>query len=253
MARGIEGELLGWRHPPLAVAFEETLLEPDSLGSWCPRCGQTAGPRERTRRGCGSCRGTPTSLNGMVRLGPYRGDLARRILEVKHGRWVTMARALGRRLGEQTLASAAASARPVAIVPVPMPWLRRWWRGIDHTHEIAVGAAAVLKVPVVAVLRQRNGGTQVRRSRTDRRRATERFEAAIPPGRWPSVLRQGGPVAVLDDVRTTGATLEQVARLLRTGGVEEILGMVLAVVANPRRREVPQVGEGIGRSLDEVS
>ena len=241
MVRAIEGDLLGWTQPPMPVALAETPLVADPAERWCLRCGQTAPPTERTAAGCASCRGRGTRLAATVRVGEYGSGLARRILETKHGRWEAMACFLGDLLGGQFEQESLRPWRPDAVVPVPMPTLRRLWRGIDHAEVIAEAAAGRIGVPVLRPLRQRLGATQVGRSPTDRRRHRERFRIATGLDGPFVLLRRRrltrlNTVAVVDDVRTTGATLEEVARLLRELGVRRVVAAVVAVVPAPNRR-----------------
>jgi adenine/guanine phosphoribosyltransferase-like PRPP-binding protein len=66
-------------------------------------------------------------------------------------------------------------------------------------------------------------------------------------------LRRGGPVVIVDDVRTTGATLEEVARLLEDLGARSPIAAVVAVVPSPSRRGQVDAGPeppGRGASSD---
>jgi predicted amidophosphoribosyltransferase len=260
----LEREVLGWELPPLGVAFEEMPIVADEPDAWCPRCGSSVGRGEVTTRGCADCRSSKGPIDRTIRVGEYSGHLASRVRQVKFARWHEMARALGRMLAGQVTAATPTDHTPEAIVAVPMPTIRRWVRGIDHACEIATGVAEVLKIPIWRPIRQVGGATQVSRSQSDRRRASHRFEACgrggpgrdLEPDRLgPGVLRSwrgqwhrlrrglrtnrvSSPrrVLIVDDVRTTGATLEQAARLLRELGVVEVIAAVVAVAPSPHRR-----------------
>jgi predicted amidophosphoribosyltransferase len=245
----MERQWIGWDLPPLHVAMEDLPILADAPDASCIRCGQTVGSGERTSSGCGSCRGQRSPLSGTLRIAEYGGAIARRILQVKHLRWFAMAEALGRMLGERVLAMEAELGPITAVVPVPMPLVRRLYRGIDHTHEIARGVASVLRRPLVRPLVHRPEGTQVGRSPTERRRNRHRFRMTrILPWRpiglrsaWDAkTLRPIEPhrVLLVDDVRTTGATLEQAARALQDAGAVEVIAAVLAVAPDPNRRRL---------------
>jgi predicted amidophosphoribosyltransferase len=96
------------------------------------------------------------------------------------------------------------------IVPVPSPARRRRARGFCHATLLAEALGQRAGLPVLELL-ERVGSTdrQVGRARSQRLRTPPRFAA----------LRTGiGPVVLVDDVVTTGATLNACARALREAG-----------------------------------
>lgn len=107
----------------------------------------------------------------------------------------------------------AARAPALPLVPIPRVWSRRILYGIDPAGEIAVRLARRLQVPVWDILvPPLHGG---RRAGRDHRRAAPRF-------RLRSLIE--GPVALVDDVVTTGGTVRSAARALGAAN----LGLVLA-------------------------
>jgi len=146
-----------------------------------------------------------------------------------------MADSLGHRLGA-VLASAMRDdacfdARGAIVVPMPMPWQRRLYRGIDHAGIIAEAAASVLRVRVHQLLTVSNGPPQVSlsASRRSRRAVRIRLRAGSP-------CLEGVAVVLIDDVRTSGGSLHAAARLLRRLGPRRVVAGVLAVTDGPARR-----------------
>jgi predicted amidophosphoribosyltransferase len=107
---------------------------------------------------------------------------------------------------------------PVALVPVPPQAARRRRRGFDPAAALAAGLAPRLGLGISACLRRRDRESrQVGSTRAQRRRA----------GRLVIELRAPPPARALliDDVHTTGATLDACARALLAGGCEEVIAV----------------------------
>jgi predicted amidophosphoribosyltransferase len=238
---------LGHALPVADRAVRSSTWAPDRSDAYCGRCGDTVGEGERTSSGCGACRDRPGVVDGIVRLGPYAGDLREWILDVKYRcAWVEMATALGRRLGDAVRAADAVDPGRTIVVPMPMPWSRRAYRGMDHARIVAEAVAGRIDAPVVDALKRRGGRPQVALPRHDRVRAGGRGLGL----RWAPRPRPAGRTVILvDDVRTTGSSLRAAGRLLRTLGPDRITAAVLAVADDParRRREPPGRSPAGGR------
>lgn len=114
-----------------------------------------------------------------------------------------------------------------AAVPVPLHPRRRRERGYNQATDLA----RHLGLPVVdALARTRHTGTQTALPAADRH---ANVSGAFRVTRRVSALA-GSSVVLVDDVRTTGATLEACARVLREAGVREVFAVTAARVATPR-------------------
>ncbi|MCX8007917.1 MAG: phosphoribosyltransferase family protein, partial [Coriobacteriia bacterium] len=111
---------------------------------------------------------------------------------------------------------------PDAVVPIPPTPRARARRGYDHTLPLARVVAARLDVQVVQSLRARQRADQRSLGRNQRREnvrsAFSVRDAATIPAR----------VLLVDDVMTTGATLDAAAAALRAAGAEEVRAVVVA-------------------------
>lgn len=181
----------------------------------CPRCGGPVGAYEAGEDGCQSCAGERLPWKRLVRLGQYEDDLREAIQELKFGAWRRigdeLGQLLGRRLAEEAAAAGIPAAR-IALVPVPTTFRRRMGRGVDHTLVLARGMARAGGFEIVRALHRRHGPSQLDVP-PSRRRANV---AGVYRVRRRADL--GGRVAVLvDDVRTSGATLRSCGSVLRRG------------------------------------
>jgi ComF family protein len=110
---------------------------------------------------------------------------------------------------------------PRAVVPVPAHRGRRWRRGFDPAALLSAALAGRAGLPLAPCLRRVDRGhRQVGAGRALRRSA----------GRFDALLVAAPPRAVLlvDDVHTTGATLNACARALKAGGAEEVAAVTYA-------------------------
>ena len=221
--QAVADELLGRGLPAPADAVRRARFRPDAPWSWCARCGGAQCAEGRCATPVGS-----SAPDAVVRLGAHAGPLRRWVVDVKHAAWEAMAEELGAALARQLMACGVVEPRQagVVLVPVPSPWLRTRARGIDHARALADGAARVLRVPVRRVLRQRLAGTQVdANARADRASRADRWRAH----RSCALRVAGAHVILVDDVRTTGATLESASGVLRTHGASRITAAVVTV------------------------
>lgn len=150
----------------------------------------------------------------------YGGPVAKAIQRFKYEGRSELGAALGCMMAED----ASHWARRVdAIVPVPLHWRRRRARGYDQAALLARAMAKSLGVParLRGLRRLRNTPSQVDLPYAERQRNIAGAFAA-----W----RLGGArrVLVVDDVRTTGATLRAASKALDAAGVSEVRTFVLA-------------------------
>lgn len=109
------------------------------------------------------------------------------------------------------------------VVPVPLHPTRRRERGYDQAHILAQTVAKSLDLPCApqGLRRTRPTSQQATLDVGDRlRNVAGAFEG--------SRLVEGESILLIDDVLTTGATLESAAHSARAAGAESVVGMVFA-------------------------
>ncbi len=192
----------------------------------CRRCGDRLSAW-RTDPGalCPRCRRRPSGLACARAIGAYDGALCAVLHALKYDGRRSLAVRLGRLMRERggdVLAGAACA------VPVPLHRSRLRERGFNQAEDLA----RALGLPVCrAVRRIRATPTQTGLSSAERHRnvrhafgATRRAAAVA-----------GAVVVLVDDVCTTGATLEACARVLRAAGALEVRALTAARVVGPPR------------------
>ena len=158
----------------------------------------------------------------------YQGELRGIVHAFKYDGRRSLARPLGRLLRE---AGAGLLAGADAVVPVPLhPW-KRVQRGFNQSADLA----RALELPVRFVLRRtRPTRTQAGLTPGQRRRnVSGAFALATWPWRSSRADVGGRTLVLVDDVMTTGATLDACARVLKQAGAREVRVLTLARALPP--------------------
>jgi ComF family protein len=151
--------------------------------------------------------------------------------EVIHALKYERRRSISRPLGELMRITGARLLKDAdAVVPVPLHPLRMYQRGFNQAEDLA----RHLGPPVIRLIRRtRHTPSQIELPK-DRRQHNVKDAFAlnpVPGSRFPIP----GVVVLIDDVSTTGATLDACARVLKHAGVKEVRALTAARVVNERR------------------
>lgn len=124
-----------------------------------------------------------------------------------------------------------------AIAPVPLHRSRLLGRRFNQAAEIARPLARMWGKPYLAdaLVRRRDTGTQGGKSASGRRRNVAAAFVA-PPAKARQV--EGKAILLIDDVMTTGATLEGCARALAAAGAVRVDVAVVARVKEAANRTI---------------
>jgi ComF family protein len=192
----------------------------------CARCGlpfdESAGPHEI----CAGCAARPPRFDRARAVMRYDDGSRPLILRFKNADRLHAAPALARWLAR---AAGPLLHEAELIVPVPLHWRRLLRRRYNQSAELARALAKVSGRPVSvdAVRRLRHTPAQGHLNPAERR-ANVRAAFAVPERR--RALIRGRRVLVVDDVLTTGATLDAVARALTQAGAAAVDAVTLARV-----------------------
>jgi len=179
---------------------------------------------------CPQCRRRPPVIDQGRSAGDYDGALRHIIHAFKYDKRRTLAARLGRMMAD---AGATLLHDADCVVPVPLhPW-RHFSRGFNQAADLA----ATLGPPVVsAVWRQRFTRPQTGLLAVARRRNVRDAFRICPllTRRRVDTLVRDRIVVLVDDVKTTGATLDACARVLKDAGAREVRALTAARAAAPR-------------------
>jgi ComF family protein len=199
---------------------------------FCAVCGDPlASWREAAGAGgqCPRCRTIRSAISMGRAIGEYDGPLREILHALKYGGRRSIAPALSAMMRMQGKAVLTAAD---VVVPVPLHWRRRWRRGFNQAADLARG----LGVPVVHALeRCRNTPSQTDLP-ADRRRANVQRAFRVRRG----ARLDGACVVLVDDVSTTGATLEACAAVVWKAGAREVRTLTAARVVTRLRLAHPR-------------
>jgi ComF family protein len=161
-------------------------------------------------------------------------DVSRDLVHaLKYGDRLDLAPTLGRwmaRAGHDLLADAD------GLVPVPLHWRRLWARRFNQSSALAHVISAAAHVPVsTALKRVRATPQQVGLSRSER---AENVQGAfrVPPTARPEII--GRHMVLVDDVLTSGSTVDACARALLRAGAAQVDVLVFARVVDVVRAPI---------------
>lgn len=191
----------------------------------CPRCGSSVAPSEVHQERCPGCRGRRPPISGTVRVGRYADGLGRLIRSYKYHAREELQPLLSGWLADVVTAAEWLD-RIEAIVAVPTHWKHRLTRPLYAADALALAVARSTGIPCLPVLRRtRAGPHQIGLSYTERLRNV-RGAFAVRRG----VTLRDARLLLVDDVLTTGATVNECAKVLRSGGAAEVYVAVLVTV-----------------------
>ncbi len=202
-----------------AASGDELLCAPCAadlprLADACPQC---AGPSPGGAV-CGGCLTRPPHFDATIAAWRYEFPVDRLVLALKFGRRLALADAFGAAL------AGVVRGRPVdALVPMPLGAARLGERGFNQALEIARHVARRNGVALAPELARRVRDTAPQTDLPhDARAANVRGAFECDTG------VAGRALAIVDDVMTTGASLEELARTLKRAGATRVESWIVA-------------------------
>jgi ComF family protein len=207
----------------LCEACRESL--PRIRAPFCSSCGEMFEGNIQAEFLCPNCRDLTYAFR-FARPVLWNSDNARTLIHgLKYERNLYLARDLARIAGEAFEDPRLAQARQErwTLVPVPLHWKREQSRHYNQSQEIARHLGALLGLPVVSALKRTKATpTQTHLNRKQRLQNLRGAIALSTAGKRLNPQEIKG-IVLIDDVFTTGATVQECARILSQNQHENVV------------------------------
>lgn len=160
---------------------------------------------------CGRCLAEAPAWHRLYCVGDYTPPLSDYVQQLKFSRQLHYAGVLA------DLLALRVEANIDAITYVPLHWRRQLWRGFNQSEFLARAVAKRLGIPCVPLFR-RTRSTRSQRG-MDRKQRQKNLRGAF---QLTQSVRKLESVAIVDDVVTTGSTVQQLCKLLLDAGVKSV-------------------------------
>ena len=185
---------------------------------FCPRCGKP----QAGGRLCSGCAEWSASIDGIRSPFRFEGVVREAVHQLKYRNLRALTPLLCELLHDYM------EAHPIpgeALVPVPLHHKRLRERGYNQSRLLAQGLGRLSGLPVVAdcLIRQNNNPPQARTSTVEERRGNVAGVFVCRDDRF-----QGKRVLLIDDVATSGATLDACAEVLKASGAASVWALTFA-------------------------
>ncbi len=229
-------------YPPLCLSCRAQVATPDAFclacweaiefleGPMCDCCGVTFEFATEPGALCASCLAKPPAFDRARAVLRYDDTSKAPILALKHADRLHLVPAFVRwlgRSGHSLLEDAD------LIVPVPLHRLRLWTRRYNQSAELVRGLSRLTGKPAkfLALVRRRATPSQGAMPSAKARRRNMTGAFVVPAGHKTAIA--GRNILLVDDVLTTGATVEACARALKRAGATKGSVLALARVVRP--------------------
>ena len=153
----------------------------------------------------------------------YSEDIRKTVWNFKYRGQIHLARFFARQMA-YAWNHHSGYAKPDVIVPVPIHWTRRLSRGYNQSDILAGWLSKLLGLPMMTALKRiRSTGHQAEKNARQRHMNIRGAFAVVRPEDI-----QGREILLLDDVLTTGSTLNEAATTLKKSGAADISVITIA-------------------------
>ena len=235
--KGIIDFLLESLYPKRCAACDKVLLNFEKEIGFCRRCTKNiklighnyclkcGGPiLSAGKEYCDNCSKTNHAFNQSKAIFRYTGDMKKSMYRFKYSN----RRCYGKVYAKHAMKNYGTwikSKGIEAIVPVPMYEAKKRRRGYNQAEVFAEALGELSGIPVCNGIVRREIDTVAMKQLNRVKRKKNLLKAFILAGNDVQFRK----VLIVDDIYTTGSTLDEVARVLKDGGIKEVYGLCVCV------------------------
>lgn len=190
------------------------------IKNYCMKCGKRVRQEEEY---CSSCREIPHNFSRGRCLLPYEGKTRKSIYRFKYGKRQEYAKAYAQLMAEE-MGDFIRSCGADALLPVPLHARRQQKRGYNQATLLAKALGSICGIPVCSHLIRRTKNTIPQKKLTFSQRQNN-LKRAFKFTRNDVKLNT---IIIIDDIYTTGSTIDAIARLCQEKGIENIYFLTIA-------------------------
>ncbi len=236
LSRNIIDVFLELLYPKRCVACDKVLLNIEKEMGFCKACSKKiklVGPDYCLKCGapvnnkeelCHNCKNSGHYFEQNKAIFIYTGEMKDAMYRFKYGN----RRCYGRTFADHAVkcyGNWLKEQKIDAIVPVPMYKPKERRRGYNQAAVFARALGAKINIPVEESIVIRQTDTTAMKRLNQLKRKKNLLKAFTTPKN----IVQFRKVLIVDDIYTTGTTLDEVSKALKNGGVKEVYGMCVCI------------------------
>ncbi len=189
----------------------------------CPYC-EKASIDGMTHSGCK----TPLSLDGLTSIWNYEGVVRKAILALKYKFATDLISELADKFTGELITAKYHLPPKSVLVPIPLFWYRKNWRGFNQSEEIGKIVAKRIgwQFTPNLLIRKRLTTPQAELKAEERSKNIQGVFSINPTYQPLTISHQ--PLILFDDVWTTGSTMKEATKVLKRAGAQKVWGLTIA-------------------------
>ncbi len=176
---------------------------------------------------CPTCVTAPWAFQRCIALYRYEGSARKLVTEFKFKAKFSAGKFLAEMLAEEINAHYAGIQTPDALLAIPLYYARLASRGYNQSLVLAQTIARLTHIPLMVGGLVKSHATPAQTSLSSAAARSRNLRSSFCVD-WQIRAQLMESVVVVDDVMTTGATLNEVAKTLRRGGVKTVMCFCVA-------------------------